>query len=190
MVLKKKIFKVRQCIFAISLLCPPRKERGPSFKQTWIPTTQWCFVPGLVEIGPVVLLKEEDFQSSSMYFRYFVIISPWKRASPFIWTIWNSHHKRMLCAKFGWNWPGGSWEEVKNRKSIPDAQTDRQNDRRTDWQTTDDRRSEKLTWAFSSGKLLLIMMSITFTCLTILNCNLYIYVVMNTCFIFSYSTLN
>ena len=35
---------------------------GSSFEQTW--------TPSLVEIGPVVL------EISSMYFRYFVIISP------------------------------------------------------------------------------------------------------------------
>ena len=29
-----------------------------SFKQFWIPFTQWCFVPSLVEIGKVVLEKE------------------------------------------------------------------------------------------------------------------------------------
>ena len=34
MVFKKKIFKLLQCIFAISLLSPLRKERGPSFAQT------------------------------------------------------------------------------------------------------------------------------------------------------------
>ena len=28
---------------------------GSSFEQTWIPFTQWCFVPSLVEIGPLVL---------------------------------------------------------------------------------------------------------------------------------------
>ena len=32
-VLKKKNFKVRQCIFAISLLSPLGKERGHSFEQ-------------------------------------------------------------------------------------------------------------------------------------------------------------
>ena len=30
---------------------------GSSFEQTWIPFTQGCFVPRLVEIGPVVLEK-------------------------------------------------------------------------------------------------------------------------------------
>ena len=46
-----------------------------------------------------------------MYFSYFVIISPWKRAEPFIWTNLNHLHSLMLCAKFSWNWPSGSGEE-------------------------------------------------------------------------------
>ena len=44
----------------------------------------------------------------SMYFRYFVINNPWKRVGSFIWTILNSLHPRMFCAKFGCNWPSGS----------------------------------------------------------------------------------
>ena len=40
-----------------------------------------------------------------------MIIPPWKRAGPFNWTNLNPHHSRMLCAKFVWNWPGGSGEE-------------------------------------------------------------------------------
>ena len=37
----------------------------------------------------------------------------------------------MLCAKFGYNWPSGSGEEVENRKSLQtDGQTDGQTDRR------------------------------------------------------------
>ena len=67
------------CFFFIIF---PRKSPGPSFEQTLISFTQGCFVPSLVEIGPLVL----DFQNSFMYFRYFVIFSPWKRAWPFIWT--------------------------------------------------------------------------------------------------------
>ena len=51
---------------------------------------------------------EEDFYISSMYFRYFAIISSWKRAGPFIWTNLNPLYPRMLCAKFGWNWTVGS----------------------------------------------------------------------------------
>ena len=67
----------------------------------------------------------EDFLISSMYFRYFVIISPWKRAGPFIWTNMNPLYPWMLCAKFGWNWPSGFWVEVKNTKSLQtEGQTD------------------------------------------------------------------
>ena len=54
---------------------------------------------------------EEDFLISSMYFRYFIIISPWKRTGPFIWKNLNPLHPRMLGIKFGWNWPCGSGEE-------------------------------------------------------------------------------
>ena len=38
-----------------------------------------------------------------MYFRYYVITSPCKRAGSSIWTKLNSHQPRMLCDKFGWN---------------------------------------------------------------------------------------
>ena len=72
---------------------------------------------------------EEDFLILSMYFRYFVIISPWKRTWPFICTNLNSLHLWMICAKFDWNWPIGSGEEGENVKSL---QTDGQTDRRTD----------------------------------------------------------
>ena len=53
-VLEKKIFKFCQYIFAILLLYViifPWKRWDPSFEQTWIPFTQGCFVPSLVEIG-------------------------------------------------------------------------------------------------------------------------------------------
>ena len=46
-----------------------------------------------------------------MYFCYFAIISPWKRAGPFIWTKLSPLHPKMPCAKFGWNWLSGSGEE-------------------------------------------------------------------------------
>ena len=48
---------------------------------------------------------EKDFQVLTMYIPYFVIIFPWKRAWPFIWTNLNSLHPRKLCVKVGWNWP-------------------------------------------------------------------------------------
>ena len=136
-----------------------------------------------------------------MYFRNFVIISPWQRAESFIWTNLNplhpsmfcakfcqnwpvivenkifkichvfsqfsnylplkkggafhldkleSRHPRMLCAKFGWNWPSGSGEENENVKSLRQRRQRRQRQRR---RTTDKFWSEKLTWAFGSGEL-------------------------------------
>ena len=66
-------------------------------------------MPSVVEIDPVVLKK--IFLISSMYFRHFINISPWKRVGPLIWTNLNPLHPRMLCDKFGWNWPSGSEEE-------------------------------------------------------------------------------
>ena len=78
---------------------------------------------------------EEDFWMSSMYFHYFIIISPWRRVGPFIWTNFNPLHPGILCAKFGWNWPSGSGEEDENVKSL---QTDGRTDRR---RTTSDQKS-------------------------------------------------
>ena len=42
----------------ISLLSPLGEGRGPSTEQTWIPSTQGCFVLSLVEICQVVLEKK------------------------------------------------------------------------------------------------------------------------------------
>ena len=54
---------------------------------------------------------EKDFKFLTMYIPYFVIIFPWKRVGPFIWTNLNSLHPRKLCVKVGWNWPHGSGEK-------------------------------------------------------------------------------
>ena len=75
----------------------------------------------------------------SMHFRYFVIISPWEKTWPFIWTNLNPLHPKMRCAKFSWNRLCSSGEGFENMKF-------------TDGQQTNDRRSEKLTWPFSSEK--------------------------------------
>ena len=92
---------------------------------------------------------EEDFLNFSMYFRNFVIISPGKRARPFIWTNLNSLYLRMHCANFDWNWPNGSVEEDGNVKSLRQQRQQRQRQRRTTYKFW----SEKLTWAFGSGEL-------------------------------------
>ena len=77
------------------------------FVKTWIPFIQGCFVLSLVEICPVVLEKKIFNKRECI----FAVISPWKRAGPFIWINLNPLHPRMLCAKFGWNWPSGSGED-------------------------------------------------------------------------------
>ena len=56
------------------------------------------------------------------YFRQLVIISHWKRTRLFIWINLNPLCLRMLCAKFGGNWPNGSGEEGGKKVY-----------RRTDW---------------------------------------------------------
>jgi hypothetical protein len=65
-----------------------------------------------------------------MYFYSFAIISPWRRAIPFIWTNLNPLHPRMICAKSCKNWSTFSGEEVKNVKVYR--------------RMPDNRRSEKL----------------------------------------------
>ena len=84
-VVLEKIFKFRQCIFDISWLSPLGNKCGPSFVQTRIPFTQGCFVPSLVKLAQW-FWRRIFLEISSMYFPYFVIISPWKWGWPFIWT--------------------------------------------------------------------------------------------------------
>jgi hypothetical protein len=72
------------------------------------------------------------FLKFSLHFYSFAIISPWRRATTFIWTNLKPLSPRMICAKSRWNWPSGSGEEVKNVKVY------RQTDRR---RTTGDQNS-------------------------------------------------
>ena len=149
------------------------KGRGPSFEQIWIPFTQGCFVPSLVEIGPVVFRNYLPLEKGgAFHFNKLESPSPndalcpvWLKLAVWSWrniflnlvyvsSLFRNYlplkkggalllHPKMLCAS-------GSEEEDENVKSL---QTDRQTDGRTDRQTTEDRWSEKLTWAFSSGEV-------------------------------------
>ena len=123
-----------------------------------------------VWIGPVVLIFK--FFNVFSLFRNF---SLWKWTGHFIWTNLNPLHPRMLCAKFGLNWPSGSGEEDflnfvnvfslfrnyfplrKGRSPLFEqtriSSTQGLRSRITYRQMTDHSRSEKLTWAFSSGEL-------------------------------------
>ena len=86
----------------------------PSIDWLFMVTQGW-FVPSLIEIGMPVL--EKILEKMSVYFYSFVIISPTKRESLFIWTILNPLHLRMIWANFSYNWLCGSGEEVENVKS-------------------------------------------------------------------------
>ena len=119
-----------------------RAGRGPSLEQTWILFYQWCIVPSLVEIGPEVLEKKIFYIIN--VFSLFRDYLPLEKGGTLIWTYLNTLYPRMLCAKFGWNWPSGSGEEDENVKSL------RQQQRRR--RTTDKFWPEKLTWAFGSGE--------------------------------------
>jgi hypothetical protein len=44
-------------------------------------------------------------------FLLFAIISPWKKAIPFVLTNLNPLNPRMICAKSGLNWPNASGED-------------------------------------------------------------------------------
>ena len=95
---------------------------------------------------------EEFFLISSMYFPFFVIISPWKRVGPFNWTNLNHLHPRLLFAKYGWKWPSGSGEEDENVKSLWQRQwrqqrRQSQRSKRQKQQTTDKFWLEKIRWA-------------------------------------------
>ena len=68
-----------------------------AFCQVWLKLAQWFW--------------RRNILNTSMYFRYFVIISPWNRTGPFIWRNLNPIYPRMICAKLSWNWSSGSSEE-------------------------------------------------------------------------------
>lgn len=77
---EEDIFFYSVLYFCYIFVISPWIIAGPTFEQTCIPFTQKCFVQSLVENGPEVL--EKEFKFSSIYFCYFIIISPLKRAGP------------------------------------------------------------------------------------------------------------
>ena len=70
-------------------------------------------MPCLVGISPVVL-RNNILKFLSMYFHYFVIISPNKKAWPFILRNFNILYQRMLYARFGRNLSSGFWIFLKS----------------------------------------------------------------------------
>ena len=64
----------------------------------------------LLELNALFFIYKKIFKFRQCIFLYLVIIPPWKRVGPFIWTNLNPLHPRMHCAKFCWNWSSGSGE--------------------------------------------------------------------------------
>ena len=71
-VLEKKIFDFRQCIFVYFVIISPWKRTGPFIWRNLGPLHPRCFVPSLVEIGPVVLKKEIFFVNVFLLFRNYL----------------------------------------------------------------------------------------------------------------------
>ena len=82
-VLENKISKFCQCIFTISYLSPLEKGKALHLNKLDSPSpksAKFCW-------NQLCGFWEEDFKISSMYSCYFVIISPWKKAGPFILSL-------------------------------------------------------------------------------------------------------
>ena len=141
---EKKILKFCQCIYAISL-SPLRKGCGPLFGQTWAPSPK----DALWQVR--LVLEKKIFQISSVFFYYFISISPWKRVRPFTLNYLKSFNTNMLFVKCSWNWPTGSGEEDKNVSSFNNNDN---NDNKANNDNGQDKLwSKKVTWAFSSDEL-------------------------------------
>ena len=90
---RRRFSKVVNVFSICCYYLPLEKGQGPSIERNWIPLTQGCSVPNLVEISLVVLKNK-----FSMYFHYVAIISLWQRAWPvFFNKLESSSHRNVLC---------------------------------------------------------------------------------------------
>jgi hypothetical protein len=148
----------------------------------------------LIDFG-LLVLEKKIFSNIAVYFYSFAIISPWRRAIPFVWRNLNSTKDTLY--QVWWNLACWFWKRIKKKFSVlllfcyylplkkgyplrlkklksPSLKDNLyqvwwkvvqwfwrrsrkckslQTDRHTDRRTPDNGRSEKLTWAFSSGEL-------------------------------------
>ena len=139
-VVLEKIFKVIFLLFPNYLTF--WEGHGPSFEQTQISFTQRYFVPSLVEINPVVL--EKKIFKAVKLFILFPNYLPFERGASLIWTNLNALHPGILLP---------FWLKMAHWFRRRRWNYEKFTDGRTERQTTDDRWSEKLTWALSLGEL-------------------------------------
>ena len=86
------------------LLSPPGKGHGPSVEQPWISFTCQVWLKLTLWFCRIRFLK-----ILTLYFRYFVIIFPWKRTCSFIWAnLEFPFPKEALCQVWlklaHWSW--------------------------------------------------------------------------------------
>lgn len=102
-----RISKFCQCIFAVLLLFPLGKGRGPLCE--WISFTEGCFVPNKDEISPAVLEKKM-FRITQCIFAI-CFLSPLKKSVvPYLNNL-NSLHLRVIWVKFDSNWTCDGYKE-------------------------------------------------------------------------------
>ena len=92
--------------------------------------------------------EEENFKKFSVYFCDYL---PLEKGNALHFNNLKSPPPKDDLCKVWLKLAQRFWRRSRKCKSL---QTDGQTDRRTDRRTTDKRRSEKLTWAFSSGELI------------------------------------
>ena len=81
----RRFFLISSMYFCYFLIISPWKRTGAFIWTNLNPLhPRLCFGPSVVEIGSVVLEKK-IFKFCQCFCVYFLIISPWKRAGPFIW---------------------------------------------------------------------------------------------------------
>ena len=82
------------------IVFPLGKGCDPSFKQTWIPTTQGYFVPSLVEIGRALQEIFLNFVNVVLLFHNYLPLE--KDKALYLKKNMNPHHPKMIYAKFDW----------------------------------------------------------------------------------------
>ena len=102
---RRSFLKFPQCIFHYFVMISPWKRAGVLIWTNLNPLHPRMHCNKFGWNWPSGSGVEFFFKISSMYFHYFVIISPWKRVGSFFWTNLNPLHPRMICSKFGWIGP-------------------------------------------------------------------------------------
>ena len=102
------------------------KGWGPSFEQTCMPISQGCF--GQIKLKLAHSFLGRKFLNFVKVFSLFHNHLSLEKGGALHLNKLESSSPRILCAKFGLNWPSGSREEDENVKSL-----------QTDGLTTDNR---------------------------------------------------